>query len=239
MKDETALPFGPAGDAAAVEEEVRVLLVNRRDVVRRGLRAVIEDADDLVVVAEMARLDEAWPMIDRTDPDVAILDATEPPEQIVSAVDMIRRVQINVPLLVHGRTDAEEAKRVAWAVGADGYLLEDADARDVLQLVRRIARGGDVHSLQAVHGGGLPRNRPSTVDLTLRERQVLRFIAAGMTNRQIGNRLGLAEKTIKNYVSGLLAKLHLESRTQAAVYRMMHDDVTRGGTNGTADRYRT
>jgi DNA-binding NarL/FixJ family response regulator len=140
MKDEAALPFGPADDAAAVEEEVRVLLVNRRDVVRRGLRAVIEDADDLVVVAEMARLDEAWPMIDRTDPDVAILDATEPPEQIVSAVDMIRRVQINVPLLVNGRTDAEEAKRVAWAVGADGYLLDDADAQDVLQLVRRIAR---------------------------------------------------------------------------------------------------
>ncbi len=239
MKDETALPFDPADDVAAVEEEVRVLLVNRRDVVRRGLRAVIEDAGDLVVVGEMARLDEAWPMTDRADPDVAILDATEPPEQIVSAVDKIRRVQIDVPLLVHGRTDAEEAKRVAWAVGADGYLLDDADAQDVLQLVRRIARGGDVHSLQAVHGAGLPANQPSTVDLTLRERQVLRFIAAGMTNRQIGNRLGLAEKTIKNYVSGLLAKLHLESRTQAAVYRMTHDDVTRGGTNGTADRHRT
>lgn len=218
-------------EAMDTGDEVKVFLINRRDVVRRGLRAVIEDSEDLVVVGEVAGLDEAGRMIGLTDPDVAILDATEPPERIVNAVDRIRRAQADVPVLVHGRSDAEEAKRVAWAAGADGYLLDDADEQDVLGLVRRIARGGNPHTLQAVSAAGAPPSGPAAPDLTLRERQVLRFIAAGMTNRQIGNRLGLAEKTIKNYVSGLLAKLHLKSRTQAAVYRITHDDAAPGGSS--------
>ncbi|MDF2919086.1 MAG: DNA-binding response regulator [Microbacterium sp.] len=229
MNDEVETPSEPIDRALDGEDEVRVLLINRRDVVRRGLRAVIEDSDDVVVVGDAPRLDDTGRMIDRTELDVAILDATEPTARIVNTVDTIRRAQANVPVLVHGRTDAEEAKRIAWAAGADGYLLDDARETDVLQLVRQIARGDGSHGLQAVPTAAAAADEPGVSDLTLRERQVLRFIAAGMTNRQIGLRLGLAEKTIKNYVSGLLAKLHLESRTQAAVYRVIHDESTRSG----------
>ncbi|MDD7944571.1 response regulator transcription factor [Microbacterium sp. NE2HP2] len=229
MNDEVETQPESIDEDLDAEDEVRVLLINRRDVVRRGLRAVIEDSDDVVVVGDAARLDDTGRMIDRTELDVAILDATEPTARIVDTVDTIRRVQANVPVLVHGRTDAEEAKRIAWAAGADGYLLDDARGKDVLQLVRRIARGDGSHGLQAVPTAVVPADEPGVSDLTLRERQVLRLIAAGMTNRQIGLRLGLAEKTIKNYVSGLLAKLHLESRTQAAVYRVIHDESTHSG----------
>jgi DNA-binding NarL/FixJ family response regulator len=118
--------------------------------------------------------------------------------------------------------DDDEASRSAVLAGASGYVLKDIRARGLVEGVRKVAAGGTLLSAhvseRVAEAFASPRiDEPA---LTLRERQVLDLITEGLTNRQIGERLGLAEKTVKNYVSGLLAKLGMERRTQAAVYRL-------------------
>lgn len=199
----------------------RVFLLDDHELVRRGLRDVFEDeAIEVVGEAETAR--EGLPRILALRPDVAVLDARLPDG---SGIDVCREVRSRAPgihALILTSHDDDEALFSAILAGASGYLLKDIRSGNLVDTVRRVAAGQSLLD-PAVTARVMERIRrgPSEPDelrrLTEREREVLSFIAEGLTNRQIGQRMYLAEKTVKTYVSSLLAKLGMERRTQAAV----------------------
>ncbi|MGN6326037.1 response regulator [Pseudolysinimonas sp.] len=200
---------------------IRVFLVDDHEIVRRGIAELVDAEPDLEVVGESDSAARALGRIQATRPDVAVLDVRLPDG---SGIDLCREIRSDLPetrCLMLTAYDDDEASRAAVLAGASGYVLKDVRGQSLLEGIRKVARGGSllrpgiparvVEAIRAEDGG-------SRIDLSLRERQVLDLIADGMTNRQIGERLDLAEKTVKNYVSGLLAKLGMERRTQAAVY---------------------
>lgn len=220
MTDE---PMKDASPEDCDEGDVKVFLVNRRDIVRRGLHAVIEDSEDLVVVGEAADSQPDLEAVAAADIDVAIVDAGSPADA-VAFVRTLHEKHGDVPTLILDQADEDRARQTAIAAGADGYIPDDAKEDDIRDAVRRAAHGETrtTPSVERPSAGG--QCQEEAPDLTYRERQILRLIARGMTNRQIGDHLDLAEKTVKNYISMLLAKLHLERRTQAAIYQITHQD---------------
>ena len=212
-------------------EAVRVFLVHSRELVRLGLRDLLEHADDLVLVDESPFVTGSVDRVERSDPDVVVIDVSLPDGAVGLARDIAARCA-HAKCVIVACSDQEQARRAADAAGAPGYLTEDVRARDFLDVVRRVARGQRMSTRAgagpaAGSAAGADDVMPITfhvqdLKLTGREQQVLTLIGAAMTNRQIGDRLGLAEKTVKNYVSALMAKLHVERRTQAAIYDMTH-----------------
>lgn len=205
---------------------IRVFLVDDHEIVRRGVAELIETQPDMRVVGESGSVRESLGRIAATAPDVAVLDVRLPDG---SGVDLCRSIQASCPrvaCLVLTAFDDADAAEAAVLAGAAGYVVKDVRAQPLLETIRAVAGGRRLlppHSGAAVISRIAERERERHLPaLTLRERQVLELIAQGMTNRQIGDRLGLAEKTVKNYVSGLLTKLGLERRTQAAVYGADH-----------------
>lgn len=199
------------------KEEVRVLLVNSRDVVRRGLRAVLEDADDLVVAAETDTLSPGdGVVLAAVEPDVAIVDLGDGIDAARRSLRVLQDAEGSIPAVILGH-DGDETLRAAAVVHAAAVLFDDAHEADVREVVRRVAR--EEPPVPPVPIGRVARD---LVDLTFREGQVLRLIAEGLTNREIAVRLGLAEKTVKNYASAIFAKLHIEHRTQAVIYALTH-----------------
>ncbi len=201
---------------------VRILLLNSRDIVRRGLRAVVEEAEDLVVVAEARGQDTHWAAIDGAHADVAIIETTEGGPQTVDSVHAMREQDPRIRSVILGHREGP-TRRVAIASEADAYFLDDAAEDDVRTVVRRVMLGRRETAPVAESPSTLDP-AVSRVELTLRETQVLHLIAEGLTNREIGQRLGLAEKTVKNYTSALFAKLQITHRTQAVLYLLTHDD---------------
>jgi DNA-binding NarL/FixJ family response regulator len=212
---------------------VKVFLVNRRDLVRRGLHAVVNDSDDLEVVGEAMGPDPDLETVSAVDTDVAIVDAASAADA-VALVRTLHEEHHEVPVVILGDAGDDRVRRVANIAGADEYLPDDAKEAVVHDAVRRAARGEQAgahspHPHQEPH----PTGRMELIsDLTYREHQVLRLIAQGLTNRQIGEHLGLAEKTVKNYISTLLAKLHVARRTQAAIYQIAHEGFAPRGETG-------
>jgi two-component system response regulator DevR len=210
----------PMNDAA--DRVIRVFLLDDHEVVRRGITDVLE-ADGIAVVGEAATAAEALRRIPATSPDVAILDARLPDG---SGIDVCREVRSTLPAvrcLILTSYDDADAVFAAVMGGASGYLLKQIRGTSLVDAVRQVAAGRSLLD-PAVTERLLARLRegtttdPRLASLTDREREILSLIADGLTNRQIGDRLFLAEKTVKNYVSGLLAKLGMQRRTQAAVY---------------------
>ena len=204
----------------------RVFLVDDHEIVRRGIAQLVDAEPDLDVVGEAGDIAEALRRIEATAPDVAVLDVRLPAG---SGVDLSREVRSRHPhiaCLMLTAYDDDEALRSAALAGASGYVLKDIRSAALVDAIRASAAGRTVQSAQALRTAAQAAAAPVTgnapaspdADLTYRERQVLDLIADGLTNREIGERLGLAEKTVKNYVSGLLAKLGMVRRTQAAVY---------------------
>jgi two-component system, NarL family, response regulator DevR len=201
---------------------IRVFLLDDHEIVRRGLAEMIDAEPDLEVVGEASTAHQAVGRIAATSPDVAILDVHLPDGNGVDVCREVRSAQPTVQCLILTGFDDDQAASAAVLAGASGYVLKDIRGNHLVESVRRVARGESIlpptvsrtvlERIQATAAD------PGRVDLTARERQVLGLIADGLTNRQIGERLELAEKTVKNYVSGLLAKLGMERRTQAAVY---------------------
>ena len=201
---------------------IRVFLLDDHEIVRRGLAEVIDAEPDLEVVGEAATAHQAVGRIAATSPDVAILDVHLPDGNGIDVCRELRSAQPGVHCLILTGFDDDQAASAAVLAGAAGYVLKDIRGHNLIESVRRVARGENLMPA-AVSRTVLERIQaavvdPGRADLTARERQVLGLIADGLTNRQIGERLELAEKTVKNYVSGLLAKLGMERRTQAAVY---------------------
>ncbi len=201
---------------------VRVFLVDDHEVVRRGLRELLVAEPDLEVVGEAGTAREGIAGILITRPDVAVLDGRLPDG---SGVEVCRTVRASLPetrALVLTSYDNDEALFDAIAAGASGYLLKEVSGTDLVDAVRRVAGGQSLidPNLTAkvlARMRGDDEMTDQLARLTDAERRILTLVGEGLTNRQIAERLGLAEKTVKNHVSRLLGKLGLERRTQAAV----------------------
>jgi two-component system, NarL family, response regulator DevR len=201
---------------------IRVVLVDDHEVVRVGLRELLEEQPDVVVIGEAGTAAEAIRRLPALRPNVAILDARLPDGSGIDVCREIRSVDPSIAVLVLTSYDDDEALLAAILAGASGYVLKQIRAADLVAVVRRVATGESVLEPMAAQrvrdrlraGDRVPQELRH---LTQQERRVLDCIAEGMTNRQIGDRLSLAEKTVKNYVSSVLAKLGVERRTQAAV----------------------
>jgi DNA-binding NarL/FixJ family response regulator len=203
-------------------EQVRVFLLDDHEIVRRGVRELLEAEDDLVVVGEASTAAEALTRVPAVRPDVAVLDVRLPDGDGVSVCRELRSQNPALACLMLTSFADDEAMVGAIMAGAAGYVLKQVRGGDLVGAVRTVAAGGSLldprTTLQVLDR---MRTQAESADplrsLTDQERRILDLIGEGLTNRQIGERLFLAEKTVKNYVSSLLAKLGLERRTQAAV----------------------
>ncbi|NUR74444.1 MAG: response regulator transcription factor [Hamadaea sp.] len=201
---------------------IRVFLLDDHEVVRRGLRELLEAQGDIEVIGEAGLATEAAHRAPALRPDVAILDARLPDGSGIDAAREIRSVDPGIQVLILTSYEDDEALFAAIMAGAAGYVLKQIKGTDLVDAVRRVAEGQSLLD-PAVTARVLdrirnPQREPAQLrGLTEQERKILDYIADGLTNRQIAAQMFLAEKTVKNYVSSLLAKLGLERRTQAAV----------------------
>ncbi|HEY1444225.1 MAG TPA: response regulator transcription factor [Acidimicrobiales bacterium] len=202
---------------------IGVFLLDDHEVVRKGLRALLEACDDIEVVGEADTVADALVGIPAAQPDVAILDVRLPDG---SGVEVCREVRSNSPdvacVMLTSYAD-DEALIASIMAGAAGYVLKQVGSLDLLDTIRRAGAGESLldpaltdRVLERLREG--PKTDPRLASLTPQERKILDLIAEGYTNRQIAENLFLAEKTVKNYVSNLLAKLGMERRTQAATF---------------------
>jgi two-component system, NarL family, response regulator DevR len=200
----------------------RVFLVDDHEIVRRGIGDLIDAEPDLEVVGEAGTAKQAVSRIAATAPDVVVLDVHLPDGDGIDVCRTVRSANPAVRCLILTAFDDDRAGRAAVLAGASGYVLKDIRGHRLVESVRAVAAGRSLldpaMSRRVIGSTEETDPRYRELGLTHRERQVLELIAAGMTNRQIGERLDLAEKTVKNYVSALLAKLGMTRRTQAAVY---------------------
>jgi DNA-binding NarL/FixJ family response regulator len=201
---------------------IRVFLLDDHEIVRRGLRGLLDAEDDIEVVGEAGLVADAIPAILELRPDVAILDGRLPDGSGIEVCREVRAADPSIKGLILTSYDDDEALFAAILAGAAGYVLKQITGNDLIDGVRRVAAGQSLldpaltaRVLERVRRG--PEVNEELSALTEQERKILALIAEGLTNRQIGERLFLAEKTVKNYVSSILAKLGLERRTQAAV----------------------
>src|SRR5690242_9795186 len=201
---------------------IRVYLLDDHAVVRQGLKTFLESSGDIEVVGESALASEATARIPALRTDVAVLDARLPDGSGIEVCRTVRAVDPHIKALILTSYDDDEALFAAIMAGAAGYVLKEITGHDLIGAVHQVAQGNSLidptltaRVLERVRNG--PSTAPELADLTEQELKLLALIAEGLTNRQIGERMFLAEKTVKNYVSSILAKLGLERRTQAAV----------------------
>ena len=201
---------------------IRVLLVDDHEIVRRGLRDLLDGEPGIEVVAEAGTIAEALVRAGVTNPDVAVVDVRLPDGNGVALCRTLRELENGPHCLVLTAFDDEQALVEAIMAGASGYLLKQVRGQDVVQAVREVAAGRSLlDPLTTARVLERMRRSAKTDDLaalTERERHVLELIGEGLSNREIGERLFLAEKTVKNYVTSVLAKLGMERRTQAVAW---------------------
>jgi two-component system, NarL family, response regulator DevR len=202
---------------------VQVFLLDDHEVVRHGLAALLETQPDLSVVGEAATAAEALARVPALRPDVAVLDVRLPDGDGVQVCRQLRTQLPGLACLMLTSFADDEALFDSVMAGAAGYVLKELRGSDLVQAIRTVANGGSLLDPTATHQllnrlRGVNSSQPDPLHrLTDQERKVLELIGQGMTNRQIGIELYLAEKTVKNYVSSLLGKLGMQRRTQAAV----------------------
>jgi two-component system, NarL family, response regulator DevR len=211
------------------DARIRVFLLDDHEIVRRGLRELLESEGDIEVVGESGLAQEAARRIPALRPDVAVLDGRLPDGSGIDVCREIRSRNPEIAALILTSYDDDEALFSAIMAGAAGYVLKQVRGTDLVETVRRVAAGQSTldpavtqQVLDRLRRG--PAEDPALAPLTSQERRTLELIGQGMTNRQISEEMFLAEKTVKNYVSSLLAKLGLERRTQAAVFAAKHLD---------------
>ena len=206
----------------AQDERIKVYLLDDHELVRRGLHDLLSAEDDLQIVGESGSAVRATREIVALAPDVAVLDGRLPDGSGIEVCRDVRAANPDIRALILTSYDDDEALFAAIMAGADGYVLKQIAGTDLVDGIRSIASGRSLidPSLVTKVMERLRRGDPQADKLALlteQERRILELIAEGMTNRQIAQTLYLAEKTVKNYVTSVLAKLGLERRTQAAV----------------------
>jgi len=212
-------------------ESIRVFLLDDHEIVRRGIADLLTAEPDIEIVGEAGTAAEALARIPAARPDVAVLDARLPDGSGIDVCRDIRSAEPAIRCLILTSYDDNDAVFAAVMAGASGYLLKEVRGTSLIEAIRQVAAGRSLLDPSVTERLLDKLRQPAEVDqrlaaLTEREREILDLIADGLTNRQIGERLFLAEKTVKNYVSGLLAKLGMQRRTQAAVYgSQLRDDI--------------
>ena len=202
---------------------MRVYLLDDHEIVRRGLRELLEADGSIEVIGESGLAVEATRRIPALRPDVAVLDGRLPDGSGIDVCRDVRSIDPTIACLILTSYDDDEALFSAIMAGAAGYVLKQIRGNELVDAIHRVARGQSLldpqvtrRVLARLREG--PASDPALASLTNQERRILLLIAEGLTNRQIAERMFLAEKTVKNYVSNLLAKLGMERRTQAAVF---------------------
>lgn len=219
---------------------IRVYLVDDHEIVRRGVRELLELEGDLEIVGESGTAEEAVRRILALRPDVALLDVRLPDGSGIEVCRQVRGVDPHIAGLVLTSYDDDQALTAAVLAGAAGYLLKDIHGEDLVAAIRTVAAGGSLVS-DADREGVRDRLAAGSTDprlrsLTAQEGRILVLVARGLTNREIGAELFLAEKTVKNYVTSILAKLGMQRRTQAAVFATLHaDDLPEGHRHAARD----
>jgi len=208
--------------------QIRVFLLDDHEVVRRGVHDLLSMDGDIEVVGEAGTAAEALARIPAVHPDVAVLDVRLPDGNGVEVCREVRSQDPSIKCLMLTSFSDDEALFDAIMAGASGYVLKAIRGTDLLSAVRDVAAGKSLldpiatsRVLERLRDGG-EKEDERLAQLTKQERRILDLIGEGMTNRQIGNELHLAEKTVKNYVSSLLAKMGMERRTQAAAFVARH-----------------
>jgi two-component system response regulator DevR len=202
---------------------VRVFLLDDHEILRRGVREILEADDEIKVVGEAGTAQEGIRQIRDVKPDVAVVDIRLPDGNGVEVCRDVRSHDPSIHCLVLTSFSDDEALFDSIMAGAAGYLLKQIRGTDLVDAVRRVAAGQSLldpvvtaRVLERLRKG--PEEDERLARLSEKEQTILSLIAEGMTNRQIGENLFLAEKTVKNYVSALLGKLGMERRTEAAVF---------------------
>jgi DNA-binding NarL/FixJ family response regulator len=203
--------------------DIRVFLLDDHEIVRRGIAELIGLQSDLEVVGEAGTAEEALIRITASQPDVAILDVRLADGDGIEVCREVRSLFPNVHVLMLTSYSDDEALFNAIMAGASGYVLKEIRGTDLITAIRQVAAGHNLldHSVteqvfERLQNG--KNDKDALSDLTEQEKAILNLIGEGLTNRQIGEQMHLAEKTIKNYVTGLLSKLGMQRRTQAAAY---------------------
>ena len=204
-------------------EPIRVLIADDHALVRKGLRALLEGKPDLIVVGEAADGKQAMRQAHDLQPDVVLLDLVMPHQDGLTALPEIRRESPQTRVLVLTSFGEEERVFTAIKGGALGYLLKDSLPQELIQGIRAVHRGecslSPAIALKVIRELGQPS--PSAIDkdpLTERELEVLRLLARGLSNREIGERLTISGRTVGVHIGHILGKLHLSNRVQAALY---------------------
>ncbi|MGW0758426.1 response regulator [Streptomyces sp. NPDC002814] len=213
-------------------DPIRVFLLDDHEVVRRGVRDLLNDEPDITVIGEAGTVEQALVRVPALRPQVAVLDVRLPDGDGVTVCRELRSRMPELTCLMLTSFDDEEALLDSIMAGASGYVLKQIRGSDLVSAVRTVAGGQSLLDPSAttklmarLREGQHKEEQPEALPgLTDREREILALIGEGLTNRQIGERLYLAEKTVKNHISRLLAKLGVERRIQAAVIATQAQD---------------
>ena len=206
---------------------IRIFLLDDHEIVRRGLRELLETVEDFEVVGESGSAIEAARRIPALRPNVAIFDARLPDGSGIDVCRDVRSVDPAIAGLILTSFDDEQALATAVLAGAAGYLLKDIKGNGLIEAIRKAAAGEqliDPATVERIRRGWTSSEGadPRLRLLSPQERRILDHVAEGLTNRQIGEAMSLAEKTVKNYITAVLGKLGMERRTQAAVFAVTH-----------------
>jgi NarL family two-component system response regulator LiaR len=217
--------MNPHAKNIPAEDEIRVLVVDDHTIIRKGMKAVLELAPDIKIIGEAGNGLEALQQAEKLHPDVILMDLVMPEMDGIEATRQIKALQSEVRILVLTTFTGEELIFPAIKAGALGYQLKDSSPEALVEAIRQVYRGEpSLHPIIArkvLQELLTPSEKPPTSDpLTQREVEVLRLIAQGFENKEIAEKLVISEATTRTHVSNILSKLHLASRTQAALYAL-------------------
>ncbi len=224
-----------ANEAAEADPQrpapIHVFLLDDHEIVRRGVRDLLETNDDIVVVGEASTAEEARNRIPAAAPDIAVLDVQLGDDTGIEVCRDIRSAYPQIRCLMLTSFADDQALLDSVVAGASGYVLKQVRGNDLVESIRKVAAGGSLldpamveRMMTRLRAGSNDGGDPRLEGLTPQERKILDLLAEGLTNREIGERMFLAEKTVKNYVSNLLMKLGMKRRTEAAVFAARHLD---------------
>ncbi len=197
--------------------DIRVMIIDDHEIVRRGIAEIVDRADGLTVVAEAGSVAEAVRRGELVRPDVILVDLQLPDGTGIDIITTLREKIPDARSVVLTSFDDDDALAAALNAGAKAYLLKTVRGAEIADVVKAVAAGRTLLDERTVTRRRADHDDP-TADLTPSERKVLELIGDGLSNREIGERLGVAEKTVKNHITALLSKMGLQRRTQVAAW---------------------
>jgi NarL family two-component system response regulator LiaR len=207
------------------KKQIKLLVVDDQNIVRKGIRELLEQVDDIDVVGEASNGEEAVAQAKRLHPDVILMDLMMPKMDGIAAIQEIQASQLPSRIIALTSFVTEDKVFPAIKAGAMGYLLKDSEPEDLITAIRKVNRGEpSLHPVVAkmvLEELGKPVKQPLTPDpLTEREVDIIRLVAQGLSNRQIADQLVIGEATVRTHVGNVLTKLHLANRVQATLYAL-------------------